>query len=103
MSINTQISSSFPIPGTFVSIQGTGTESTNPYIVLLMAETSQNSDGSGATFSVTSSEFSTFVPLTVGINNGGTGYKANDILSINNVGSITVSTVDKNGAITAVT
>lgn len=103
MSINTQISSSFPIPGTFVSIQGTGTESTNPYIVLLMAETSQNSDGSGATFSVTSSEFSTFVPLTVGINNGGTGYKANDVLSINNVGSITVSTVDKNGAITAVT
>lgn len=103
MSINTQISSSFPIPGTFVSIQGTGTENVNPYIVLLMAETSKNSDGTGATFNVASSEFSTFTPLTVGINSGGSGYKVNDVLSINNVGSIIVTTVDTHGAITAIT
>lgn len=53
--------------------------------------------GSGASFDITSTsndDKTAFTPASVKINSGGTGYKLGDILSIANVGTITVTGLD---------
>ena len=52
--------------------------------------------GTGATFNVTSSSASSkFTPASVSLNQSGTGYKVGDVLTIANVGTITVETVNQ--------
>lgn len=55
--------------------------------------------GSGATFSYTSTSSTMYLPDTVAINNAGTGYAVGDTLDLNNVGTVTVSTIGTGGTI----
>lgn len=55
--------------------------------------------GSGAAVTIKSTSTTTYTPNTALIANGGSGYAANDVLSIPNVGKVTVNTVDTNGKI----
>ncbi|GAN84038.1 phage tail sheath subtilisin-like domain-containing protein [Novacetimonas hansenii] len=97
------IASDFIIPGTFVTIQGTGTTTNTTNAVVIMAVNSQLVDGSGITFNVTSTDAITYKPASLTLNVGGTGYVVGDVITVNNVGTATVKTVDTNGVITAIT
>ncbi|MBS0984467.1 hypothetical protein [Gluconobacter cerinus] len=99
----TSIPSSFTIPGTFVTIQGTGSATSNAGTVILMAASTSLTQGSGVTFDITSQSTTTYTPKTVAINASGTGYAVNDIINLNNVGTLTVTKVDTSGAISTFT
>ncbi|WNM07317.1 hypothetical protein RI056_00300 (plasmid) [Komagataeibacter nataicola] len=45
----------------------------------------------------------TFKPASLTLNVGGTGYVVGDVVTVLNVGTATVKTVDANGVITAIT
>lgn len=59
--------------------------------------------GTGATFDVTSTSTTTYVPASVTLANAGTGYAANDTITLTNVGTVTVTTVNESGGITSIT
>ncbi|WP_153467146.1 hypothetical protein [Komagataeibacter medellinensis] len=97
------IASDFIIPGTFVTINGTGTTTNASNAVVIMAVNSALTDGSGVTFNITSTDAITFKPASLTLNAGGTGYVVGDVVTVNNVGTAIVKTVDANGVITAIT
>lgn len=76
------------------SVLSTSTQTTNMAGTNISAS---GGSGSGATFDVTSSANSdntAFTPASVKINSGGSGYKLGDKLTIENVGTITVTELD---------
>ena len=60
---------------------------------------SSGGSGSGASFDVTSESNLMYVPSEVTIDNAGSGYKAKDTITIEDVGTITVETVGSKGEI----
>lgn len=97
------IPSSFTIPGTFVTIQGTGTVTTSGNNVILMAKSTSLTQGYGVTFDITSEINATYTPKAVTLNSAGTGYAVNDTIILNNTGTITVTKVDASGGISTFT
>ena len=59
--------------------------------------------GSGATFNVTSTSSTTYTPASITLNAAGKGYVVGDVITITNAGTVTVTTVDHDGAILTIT
>lgn len=97
------IPSSFTIPGTFVTIQGTGSATSQTDNVILMSAATALTAGSGATFDITSQDTITYTPNTVKLDASGTGYAVNDVINLTNVGSVTVTAVGTSGDISTFT
>lgn len=98
----TNIPSSFTIPGTFITIEGTGDATSGSNNVILLAQSTALTAGTGATFDITSTEITTYTPKAVTLNAAGTGYAVNDTIVINNVGTITVTKIGTDGAISTI-
>lgn len=84
--------------GTFAKSNSTFTSDPSVNI-----QTSSGGTGSGATFTVTTTSENVYTPASVTLNAAGSGYAAGDTIILTNIGTITVSTVNSSGAITAIT
>lgn len=58
--------------------------------------------GTGAQFTVSSSSETLYTPSSITLNSAGSGYAVNDTINLVNIGTVTVTTVDSNGGITAI-
>ena len=82
--------------GNIVTITNTLTATASSTDVAGTGVSATGGTGTGATFNVTSiASGSKFLPDTVTLNQAGTGYKVGDVLTIANVGTVTVAAVDQ--------
>lgn len=86
-------------------LTGTPTLSTTQYTIDNSgnAVTATGGKGSGATFKITTSSNTTYLPKAVSLNTGGTGYAVNDTITLTNVGVLTVTAIGADGVITTYT
>lgn len=95
---------------TNVSLGGEITAISNDIPVIPLNEKPSNTNttisggsGSGVSFLLSSRSQILYLPDTVELHNAGSGYAVGDTINLINIGTITVKTVDSNGAITSIT
>lgn len=82
-------------------LTGTPTLSTTQYTVNNAGDsvTSTGGTGTGATFKVTTTSNTTYLPKTITLNAAGTGYAVNDTVTLTNIGTVTITAIGTDGAI----